>query len=69
MRIILAIMLTTLLVSQAARAEGLLDRKREPTPPISEEEKKRLRDAEKAYKDSLSRIPENKKYDPWAKQR
>ena len=69
MRIVLAIMLTTLLASQVARAEGLLDRKREPTPPMSDEEKKRLRDAEKAHKDSLNRIPENKKFDPWAKVR
>jgi len=67
MRIVLAILMTALLML-TAEAQSMRKKQRSNAPVQTEEQKKKQRDADKAYKSSLEKMPD-KKYDPWAKVR
>ena len=67
MRALLAIVLIALLTLNA-QAQGTRKRQHPGNTVQTEEQKKKLRDADKAYKSSLEKMPD-KKYDPWAKVR
>jgi len=67
MRIVLTILMTALL-TLTAEAQSMRKKQRSNAPVQSEVQKKKQRDADKAYKSTLEKMP-NKKYDPWAKVR
>jgi hypothetical protein len=67
MRILLAMLIAVLLTS-AAEAQRTRNKQRADSTVQSEAQKKKQRDADKAYKSSLEKMPD-KKYDPWAKVR
>ena len=67
MRIVLAILMTALLML-TAEAQSMRKKQRSNAPVQTEEQKKKQRDADKAYKSTIEKMPD-KKYDPWAKVR
>jgi hypothetical protein len=66
MRVVLAAMMIALLAIPA-HARGKRDSGAKP--PSSADQQKKSREEEKAYKDALGRIPNQKPVDPWSKVR